>query len=341
MVAAPRWDTAPLKFEFRPYRRIFQRSLSTSHGEWRDREGIIIRLTQASGRVGWGEVAPVPWFGSETLADAIAFCRQLPPFLTATTIDAIANQLPACQFGFESALEMVQPMAIAPFPHHFPPCSALLPAGENALAALFPLIQQGFTTFKWKIGVEPLTTELEQIFPRLIATLPPTSQLRLDANGGLTVDQAIRWLDCCDTINQQANQQPCCRVEFLEQPLSPEHFSEMVCLADHYLTLIALDESVVSLEQLQNCYTEGWRDVFVIKPAIAGSPSRLRQFCQGVKVDVVVSSVFETAIGQQAVRTLAQTISTGDRALGMGLDHWFADDDPLRCQDAEALWNLL
>ena len=91
-------------FEFCPYRRPFKRPLSTSHGIWDVREGIILRLTHETGQVGWGEIAPIPWFGSETLQQALDFCQQLPPQITATDVFSIPPVLPACQFGFESAI---------------------------------------------------------------------------------------------------------------------------------------------------------------------------------------------------------------------------------------------
>jgi len=56
---------------------------------------------------------------------------------------------------------------------------------------------------------------------------------------------------------------------------------------------------------------------FVIKAAIAGSPSRLRQFCREHEIDAVFSSVFETAIGTQAALKLAVELSqlpTGRRS---------------------------
>ena len=60
----------------KPYRRAFRQPLRTAHGEWATREGFLVRVEQ-EGRVGYGEVAPLPEFGSETLAEATAFLEQL------------------------------------------------------------------------------------------------------------------------------------------------------------------------------------------------------------------------------------------------------------------------
>ncbi len=96
-----------MRFEYRPYRRSFRQPLQTSHGLWTVREGIILRLTNDAGCVGFGEIAPLSWFGSEHFEDAIAFCQQLPEMIGFETIAAIPAHLSACQFGFESAWEML------------------------------------------------------------------------------------------------------------------------------------------------------------------------------------------------------------------------------------------
>ncbi len=94
------------QFEFRPYQRRFIRPLATSHGTWNIREGIILRLSDET-NIGWGEIAPISWFGSETIEQALSFCQQLPTEITEETIFSIPDELPACQFGFESALQGV------------------------------------------------------------------------------------------------------------------------------------------------------------------------------------------------------------------------------------------
>jgi O-succinylbenzoate synthase len=312
-----------LRVEYRRYCRPFRQVLKTRHGEWRDRTGIILQLEDESGRVGLGEIAPIAWFGSETLEQAHRFCHHLPDAITPETIFSIPAALSACQFGFESAWEMLtqerngvreQPVSAVPEL----PSSALLSAGEPALYQWLMLWQQGYRTFKWKIGVASLQDEL-QVFDQLRVALPSTARLRLDANGGLTMTEAQRWLDRCDRT---------CVVEYLEQPLPPDQFEAIQHLAATHSTPIALDESVATVPHLQACYDNGWRGIFVIKPAIAGSPSRLRQFCQHHAIDAVFSSVFETTIGRLAGLRLANELGNPNRATGYGTTHWFVEGDP-------------
>ena len=313
------------RFEFRPYRRQFKRTLQTSHGSWDIRLGIIICLTDESDRARWGEIAPLSWFGSETWEQALDFCSQLPVEIEDQTIFSIPANLPACQFGFESARDALTD-AFHPTPDTLT-YSGLLPAGEVALHQWQALWKQGYHTFKWKIGVAAIQDELK-IFHALLQALPASAQLRLDANGGLTKQEANEWLRACDQVG----------VEFLEQPLPVAQFDAMLELSDRYSTQLALDESVATLDQLQASYQQGWRGIFVIKAAIAGSPSRLRQFCREHEIDAVFSSVFETAIGRQAALKLAVELSHHNRAMGFGINHWFDEDDETWL---EHLWNDL
>ena len=369
------------QFEFRTYQRKFKRPLRTSHGIWDIRSGIILRLVGENNRIGWGEIAPLGWFGSETFEQALDFCHQLPANLSSEMIFAISAQLPACQFGFESAVSNEQNS-----PPPAPPCqggekaqlptsqfgfesavsndknsplpappwqggeksknlthlcqeeekrlsqySGLLPAGETALQALQALWLEGYRTFKWKIGVAAIEQELK-IFQQLIQVMHnlcdrESAFLRLDANGGLSYSQAKTWLEACDKV--KATPDFSADIEFLEQPLPVTQFQEMVELNAIYATAIALDESAANLDRIQECYSQGWRGIFVIKPAICGSPSQLRKFCQTHNIDAVFSSVFETQIGRQAALSLARELSPNNRALGFGTDCWFDDNDSI------------
>lgn len=291
------------------------------------RQGVILRLMDAEGNIGWGEIAPIEAFGSESYADALGFCRSLSAEISVEDAleDLIENPqipsaLPACQFGFEAAWEQIRrchakkSQAYQNKERSYA-SSILLPTGDAALVSPLLFSPALGKTFKWKIGVAPIETEL-QIFEELISLLPAQAKLRLDANGGLTWQQACLWLQICDGYG----------IEFLEQPLPPNQFDLMLKLSQRYSTRIALDESVTNLQQLKACYQQGWRGLFVIKAAIAGSPVQLRDFCQTHRLDVVWSSVFETAIARRYIEDfLIAALPTSDRAIGFGVDHWFRD----------------
>jgi o-succinylbenzoate synthase len=301
-----------LKFQFKVYQNHFKQPLRTSHGVWQIREGIIVSLTNSAGMTSRGEIAPLSWFGSETMAQAVEFCQQLQS-ITRQEIMTIPDVLPCCQFALESAYLGLTQHQLASYPQDLDFCY-LLPAGEKALTTWQELYQANLaTTFKWKIGVLRLAEEIE-ILQQLTANFPSEVKLRLDANGGLNLTQAQQLLSVTDSLEA---------IEFIEQPLSPDRFTEILQLSQEYTTLLALDESIASFRQLQQVNQQGWSGVYVIKAAIIGFPTRLKQFCQEHDLDVVFSSVFETEVGREAVLNLAQQLAH-PRAVGFGVQHLYA-----------------
>jgi o-succinylbenzoate synthase len=291
---------------------------------------MILQLSDSQGQSGFGEIAPLAEFGSETLGDALHFCQQLPGLIDDEAIATIPITLPACRFGFESAQQaLLEPASQVSNPDL--PLCGLLPTGALALEQWRSLWQAGYRTYKWKIGVAAVAEEI-RIYQELNRLLPAQVKLRLDANGGLNQQGLHQWLDACDPQ----------RVEFLEQPLPPSQLDLMLNLHLQSPVPLALDESVATLSQLQDCYQQGWRGVFVIKAAIAGFPSQLRDFLRHHQTDAVFSSVFEGAIARQAALKLAAEFSTPGRAVGYGVDHWFTDD-ALSTTDGDfaALWQRL
>lgn len=84
-------------------RTIYYYSRSFNGGT---REGVLIRLESESGKVGWGEVAPLPGFSKETLDEAVS--------------DLIAgsdSSYPSVQWGQAAAmLDLLEPLEIEAIP---------------------------------------------------------------------------------------------------------------------------------------------------------------------------------------------------------------------------------
>ncbi|MCJ2544159.1 o-succinylbenzoate synthase [Thermostichus vulcanus] len=326
-----------LKFEFRPYQCPFRQPLLTHHGLWSVRKGILIRLTDThSGLHRYGEIAPIPWFGSETLEQALEWCRQLPEQISVTHLFGIPDTLPACQFGFESAgLALQDPDGFHKDLSDLAFCG-LLPAGEAALTEAGSLYEQGYRVLKWKIGVGEWQREW-QVFTELINLIqqwPQDCRLRLDANGGLTDREAREWLTLCDQVNHHSPG----RIEFLEQPLSPHHPTELLQLSQDYQTPIALDESVAQLSQFRAL--RRWPGILVVKPSLIGSRRAVQaEIDQHPGQDLVFSSALETLIGTWQGITLAgslQAKTACPRALGWGVGSFFPTGDPLTLLRASA-----
>jgi len=312
------------RFSYKSYCLPLRAPLRTAHGLWTEREGLVVRLEDEVGRAGYGEIAPIPWFGTETLAEAEEICRKFGDKVAAALLAEVPEKFGCVRFALaqaRDAQEQTRPEAAL----HRLPVAALLPAGREAVPLLRQKLEAGFLAFKWKVGVGAIDDELG-LLDDLLAHLPGHARLRLDANGGWTRKQAERWLARCAD-------RP---VEFVEQPVAPADEDALLGLAGDYPVKLALDESVVRLADARRWQGVGWPGVFVVKPALAGPLAELTEWILATKADVVLSSAIETALGRAAILRagLSQPLTT--RALGFGTGEIFGD----RCWDGPVIGPL-
>jgi O-succinylbenzoate synthase len=314
------------RFSFKPYRRPLRAPLRTAHGLWAEREGLIVRLEDRTGAVGYGEVAPLPWFGTETLGEATEVCRKFGATVEGEVLDAVPIRCGCVRFALAQARQSPAKVAVS----SRLPVTGLLPAGREALAALPAKIEAGYLSFKWKVAVGSVDDELG-IFDDLLAALPAYAKLRLDANGGWDRRQAAKWLERCA-------ERP---VEFVEQPVKPGDEAALLGLAADFPVTLALDESVTDLAAARHWQGKGWSGVFVIKPALTGPLDELVTWAAATKADVVLSSAIETALGRAAILRAALTQPLTKRALGFGVGEIFGDrrwDGPFLGPVLDASW---
>lgn len=304
-----------LRFSSRKYRKAFAAPVRTAHGVWAEREGIFVRVEDpASGRVGYGEIAPIAWFGGETLAAAEEILRKLGNEVTDDVLALVPERLGSVRFALEAALAVARGDVFAPGEKRLP-VAALLPAGRAAIEVLAQRLEGGFLAFKWKVGVARAEEELP-LLDELLARLPSYARLRLDANGAWDRRTAERWLERCA-------ERP---VEFVEQPAAADRVDLLLGLANDYPVKLALDEAVSTVASAREWQARGWPGVFVVKPAIAGAWTEVAAWIEATKADVVFSSALESALGRAQIlrRVFAQPALT-TRALGFGVGPLFGD----------------
>jgi O-succinylbenzoate synthase len=327
---------------YRRYRLPLRIAVRTAHGVLVEREGVLVRLEDESGLMGWGEAAVLPWFGTETADEAVAACSVLGGRVTAEQLAAVPARLGCLRFALQASADR-QPMKATPKPL---PVAALLPAGTMALEKISPLAEAGYRTFKWKVGVGDTADELA-LLDDVCAALPGGAKLRLDANGAWQRSQAERWLQRCA-------ERP---VEFIEQPVAADARGAedlLGGLANDYPTPLALDESLAGEGKIERWLAVGWPGVFIVKPSLLGDATGALARLAAAKAKVVFSSALETAVGARAALRLAFQWPGEARALGFGVWPLFADarfDGPalapfLRAEDVEridveAAWNAL
>lgn len=332
------------RFAYRKYSLPFRVPVRTAHGVWATREGLILRLETESGQARFGEAAPISWFGTETVEEAEAICRDLGDFVTHERIATLPARFGCLRFAFEAAL--AAEFDAAQSKHRYLPVAALLPAGRAALADIGTKADAGFRTFKWKVGVGDVADELA-LLDDVVSKLPSGGMLRLDANGAWDRRRAERWLE-------RAADRP---VEFVEQPIAADAKGAedlLLGLANDYPTPIGLDESAINEIQVERWLGAGWPGVFVVKPALVGGVAHLLARLSAAKAAVVFSSAIETAVGARALLEHAFAFDGQPRALGVGVWPIFSDhrfDGPVAAPfvrvediqkiDTSAVWNAL
>ncbi len=327
------------RFSHRIYRLPLQTPLRTAHGWWAEREGILVRLEDESGSVGYGEIAPIPWFGTETMIEAEEICRKFSDMVSDDILDNTPERFGCVRFALGQARERRPANASA----NRLPVAALLPSGKDGLRVFPEKLEAGFLAFKWKVGVGAVDDELG-VLDDLLAQLPAHAKLRLDANGAWSRREAGRWLARCAD-------RP---IEFVEQPVAPTEEDTLLGLANDYPVTLALDESVVHLSEARRWQAMGWPGVFVIKPALAGPLNEVCDWIVKTKADVVFSSAIESALGRSAILQAVLAQSLTRRALGFGVAGIFGDrkwDGPfigpladascVAFNPGEDLWNAL
>jgi len=331
-----------MRFQFRRYRLPLRVAVRTAQGTWTERTGVVVRLEDAAGHVGWGEASPIAWFGTETVEEIEACCGELGEWTTGEQLAAVPNRL-GCLKNALAAARQISPQEPV---HKFLGVAALLPAGPGAISLVASKAEIGFRVFKWKVGVGDLADELAML-DDVCAALPSGAKLRLDANGAWDRRQAERWLERCAD-------RP---VEFVEQPVAAHARGAMdllLGLAQDCPTPVALDESLVRDGDIERWIGAGWPGVFVVKLALLGDVAQALERLAAAKAAVVFSSALETAIGAQAALQTAFSWTGEPRALGFGVWPLFEDarfDGPiaapyLRAEDVQRtdpnfLWNAL
>ncbi len=337
------------RFDHCRYRLAFQSPLRTAHGLWTHREGVLLQLTDSHGSVHYGDAAPIPWFGTETVDEVEQTCQQLGRIVDDGGLDAVPDGLGCLHGALVSArVDHAEPDNSAPRQ-----MASLLPAGKPALTLIEPRAEAGFRVFKWKVGVESAADEMG-LLDDLCARLPDGAKLRLDANGAWDRRTAERWLERCSERPIEYVEQPC--YAHASQGTAQQRKAEdlMMGLAQDYPTPLALDESLVVQGDIAHWIEAGWNGFYVLKTSLLADPKGALKALEKVQAKVVFSSALETAIGAKAALQLAFGWSGHSYALGFGVWPLFGDhtmngpaaapflrwDDVKRIEEA-ATWTAL
>lgn len=327
----------------RPLTLHFAQPLWTARGEFRQRESIILELSDAAGLAGYGEAAPWPGFGTETVAESLATLNAAAALLQGAVLqpgewtDAIAAHFrgaPAARAALEGALwDLAARRAGIPLAHQ-------LAAGLGALAG--PVLERvqvsalltqgtpqalreearrvsaaGYRAAKLKLGAS-LAEDLARVRAAREG-LGPDVALRGDANGAWSERMAR---EACDALAPFG-------LAYVEQPLPAGEIDGMARLRRDAPVRIAADESVATAAGARQLLEAGAADVLVLKPATLGGPAQALGIAASARragCEVVFSHTFESAVGARQVLHCAAAWGDAGAIHGLDTRGLFVDD---------------
>ncbi|GLU91381.1 o-succinylbenzoate synthase [Agromyces sp. NBRC 114283] len=208
------------------------------------------------------------------------------------------------------------------------PVNATVPAVDPdsvpAVLARFP----GCRTAKVKVAAADQT--LAQDVARVAAVrraLGPEGRVRLDANGGWTVDEAERAVHALAEYDLEYLEQPCATVEELAEIRERTAYLDIP---------VAADESVRRAADPLAVAEAGAADLLVVKAAPLGGIRRALEIVERAGLPVNVSSALDTSVGLAMGAHLAAAVPELPFDCGLGTASLLAADvtaEPLFPED--------
>jgi O-succinylbenzoate synthase len=218
----------------------------------------------------------------------------------------------AIEWGYETVPEPVRKKV---------PVNAVLPAvPTNEVAKVLGRAGK-FTTVKIKVA-DPKQTAADDLARILeVRILFPDVKLRLDANGGLTVAQALELIAELekDSID----------LEFFEQPVATiAELAELrveIAKSGHKVK-IAADESVRRSSDPLAVELAGAADLLVLKSAPLGGINNALAVANSSKLNICASSAMQSSIGLAAELHFAACLPELNYDAGLGTGYLFGGD---------------
>jgi O-succinylbenzoate synthase len=196
------------------------------------------------------------------------------------------------------------------------PVNCIVPAVDPARAQEM-VRASGCTTAKVKVADHPASMgeDLERV-AAVRDALGPAGHIRVDANTGWTVDQAVVAIRSLDKAagGLQYVEQPCVTVE------------ELAAVRRRVGVRIAADEAIRKAADPLAVSLKEAADVAILKCLPLGGVRRALRVAESVGLPCVVSSALESSVGLAAEIALAGALPTLEFACGLGTGRLFTTD---------------
>jgi O-succinylbenzoate synthase len=237
------------------------------------REGVLLE-----GPAGWGEFSPFLEYDAPTSAPWLACAWE------------------AAHVGWPEPVRSVVPVNVT------------VPACDPEQAHRIVLASQGCRTAKVKVaeaGQSP--AEDEARLEAVRAALGADGLVRIDANGGWTVDEAVTRIPLLEKAAGG--------LEYVEQPCAT--VEDLALVRRRVGVRIAADESIRRGEDPYRVRDLEAADIAVLKVQPLGGVRACLRIAEDIGLPVVVSSAVESSIGIAAGVALAAALPSLDHASGL------------------------
>jgi len=335
-----------------PVRLRFARPMRTALGDFTERASVLLELRDADGVAGYGEAAPWPGFGTESVDAAEVSLRAAERVLAGSSMQSgdwpaeLEHHFaarPAARAALQGALLDLEarragrplsvhlaaragPMCGAPLSRV--PASSLLTAHDpDALFSEAVLAREaGYRAVKIKLG----GVAVERDVARLRAVrdgVGPSVRVRGDANGAWSVRDALAALEAFAPLD----------LEYVEQPVAAHDIDGLAELRRRAAVKVAADETVASEGGMLRLLAAGAADVVVLKPATLGGALRALEFASQARqagMRVVFTHAFESAVGARHALHCAAAWGDAEGVHGLVTAGLFETDvaEPPGCQ---------
>lgn len=328
----------------------FRQPAGTSRGVYTERKSWIIELADGE-RTGIGECAPLPGLSCDDIPEYEKTLRaHCDKFEQEGEIDyELMRPYPSMLFGLETALlSLLRSSGVKEwrlFDNAFTrgeqgiPINGLVWMGsyDEMMQRIEEKLSQGYRCIKLKIGAIDFDKELDMVRSIRERFSSKELQIRLDANGGFSYDEALYKMEL---LSQYA-------VHSIEQPIKAKQWAFMADLCRESPLPIALDEELIGInmpEMKRHVLNIIKPAHIVLKPSLHGGMHGCREWisiAREMGIGSWITSALESNIGLNAIAQFTADVY-GDNitmAQGLGTGQLFTDniDMPLEIRD-NALW---
>lgn len=323
----------------------FKQPAGTSRGIYTTRRVWYLLLTDTvSGRYGVGECAPLPALSCDDLPEyeeiLQAHCREVE---RNGCIDYEAlRPYPSMLFGLETAMQHLHAGSLQLWATPFSegrqgiPINGLIWMGnfDEMYQRIEEKMKAGFRCIKLKIGAIDFERELELLSHIRKHFSPEQIELRVDANGAFSPEDAPRKLEQLNEF----------QLHSIEQPIRAGQWQAMKQLCATTPFPIALDEELIGINE-RECKIELLDTIrpqyIILKPSLHGGIQGSQEWITLAAergIGSWVTSALESNIGLNAIAQWCATLQPSlPQGLGTGLLFTDNVDYPLHIQ-GDCLW---